>query len=733
MKIRTRLIVFLLFTSLSLGAQLPNGIVAPNFTAIDINGNTWTLYDLLDQGKSVVLFFGTTWSNTSWQYHQNGRLNQVYQQYGPSGTDEIIPFFIEVDDNTTNADLNGTGPNTQGNWVAGTLFPIIDSGASIGSLYALDDVPRVYTICPNRILSNGISYPTVQFKMVHDGCLLPGGTNNAGMLRYVDMPKEFCEDATFSPNVRFQNLGSAPMTSLSLQLLLNGNLTETRQWTGNLDLYQTAGIVFSPVTITNTTTVEVEISAVNGQPDDDPANDVLTADVSTGPIIATNFLKVEIKTDNFPREIYWEVVDDQGTVFHSGGNPGVFVGQLWAGAYLENQTVYHHDVALPADGCYEFIIYDFKNDGICCSGGQGYYRLKDVNNFIYLQGGLFTEPEHRPFRLSGASTIQNNATIRSYDGFKGDFCGGFSFIPMLKVQNIGANSINSMEIKAMVGTNTLQTFNWMGTMIPGEIQTVSMNPLSLSASGTVDFVIVKANQQPDTFLYQNKIGAIFYRRMPQTPSVTLEIRTDQWGYENYWQITNSAGDLIASGGNQSVGPNGGGLRVAEPTDPGAYPNFTTITEQISLPDDTNDCYTYLFVDDWGDGITNPGYMRITDDLGNLLFNYRPIGVSATLLLDGQFGPSAAAEQVQEASLLLSPNPVSEQLSIDFIVAKTGVHRLEVFSAIGSRMATIFEGSLPAGQHQQLLDVSGWRSGVYFLTMTGEDGAQVVRRFVVAGR
>lgn len=80
--------------ALPLNAQLPNGIVAPNFTATDINGNTWTLYDLLDQGKSVVLFFGTTWNNTSWQYHQNGRLNQVWNQYGPGGTDEIIAFAV---------------------------------------------------------------------------------------------------------------------------------------------------------------------------------------------------------------------------------------------------------------------------------------------------------------------------------------------------------------------------------------------------------------------------------------------------------------------------------------------------------------------------------------------------------------------------------------------------------------------------------------------------------------
>ena len=40
--------------SLTVSSQLPNGIIAPDFTATDLNGNSWHLYDLLDQGKSVV-------------------------------------------------------------------------------------------------------------------------------------------------------------------------------------------------------------------------------------------------------------------------------------------------------------------------------------------------------------------------------------------------------------------------------------------------------------------------------------------------------------------------------------------------------------------------------------------------------------------------------------------------------------------------------------------------------
>ena len=41
-------------------------------------------------------------------------------------------FFVEGDGSTNSADLNGTGSNTQGDWITGTPYPVIDD-ASIAS------------------------------------------------------------------------------------------------------------------------------------------------------------------------------------------------------------------------------------------------------------------------------------------------------------------------------------------------------------------------------------------------------------------------------------------------------------------------------------------------------------------------------------------------------------------------------------------------------------------------
>ena len=117
----TRFLTFLVgFTiSLSTFAQLPDGSIAPDFTATDINGVEHNLYTYLDSGYSVILNFSATWMSPSWSYFQEGTLQSIHETYGPNGTNEVRILWLESDDQTTDADLNGTG-NTAGDWVTGT-------------------------------------------------------------------------------------------------------------------------------------------------------------------------------------------------------------------------------------------------------------------------------------------------------------------------------------------------------------------------------------------------------------------------------------------------------------------------------------------------------------------------------------------------------------------------------------------------------------------------------------
>lgn len=82
--------------------------------------------------------------------------------------------------------------------------------------------------------------------------------------------------------------------------------------------------------------------------------------------------------------------------------------------------------------------------------------------------------------------------------------------------------------------------------------------------------------------------------------ITIDVATDAYGYEIYWQLVpsgNSCGTgTIFSGGNALVGCSGGSLQTQNP---GGYANNTTITEgPWCLTDGAS--YDIIFVDDWGD-------------------------------------------------------------------------------------------------------------------------------------
>ncbi|NRA12960.1 MAG: T9SS type A sorting domain-containing protein [Crocinitomicaceae bacterium] len=85
-------------------------------------------------------------------------------------------------------------------------------------------------------------------------------------------------------------------------------------------------------------------------------------------------------------------------------------------------------------------------------------------------------------------------------------------------------------------------------------------------------------------------------------AITVDVTTDAWGYEGYWEITptgNACGvGTIMAFGNTAVGCAGSG--VAAPADPGAYANNTTINENLGCLVVGN-CYDIHYVDDYGDG------------------------------------------------------------------------------------------------------------------------------------
>ena len=139
-------------------AQLPHGAAATDWTLDDTDGNTHHLFGYLNSGKSAILKFSATWCGPCWTYHQTHTLDNVYDAHGPGGTDEVRVFYIESSPSTNEACLfgpSGCSGGTQGDWSAGTSFPLIHlEGADLGipSQYGISFYPTLYAVSPDARL-----------------------------------------------------------------------------------------------------------------------------------------------------------------------------------------------------------------------------------------------------------------------------------------------------------------------------------------------------------------------------------------------------------------------------------------------------------------------------------------------------------------------------------------------------------------------------------------------------
>ena len=88
-------------------------------------------------------------------------------------------------------------------------------------------------------------------------------------------------------------------------------------------------------------------------------------------------LKLQVKTDNYGGETSWKLYGlDNKVVLEEDGS-----------VYPEGNSEYIKTYSVPS-GCYTFEIFDHYSDGLCCSNGEGSYKVF-YNGDLVQHGGKF--------------------------------------------------------------------------------------------------------------------------------------------------------------------------------------------------------------------------------------------------------------------------------------------------------------------------------------------------------
>jgi len=221
-------------------------------------------------------------------------------------------------------------------------------------------------------------------------------------------------------------------------------------------------------------------------------------------------------------------------------------------------------------------------------------------------------------------------------------CDTFIY-PVVYFLNRGNDTINNLQIE--YGLNGLfnNTVSWNGSLASDKIANQALPALALSANDTLFEARLKMNPSDQDSTNNHWSKAI--RANLDPVSVALTFKSDQYGYENRWEIVDQASQAVVVRG---------GPYVEAPTT-----NGITYRDSLCLYDG---CFQLRLFDAFGDGFNGPffgnGFFLLQNRLGDTLVfenNFSTAQKNYNFCVSKDV--SIAENQYSEIKLRVFPNPV----------------------------------------------------------------------------
>ena len=322
---------------------------------------------------------------------------------------------------------------------------------------------------------------------------------------------------------------------------------------------------------------------------------------------------------------------------------------------------------------------------------------------------------------------QNNAGIYEFKpGYDlPEICGNIGLTPSFQLTNLGYQPLTQADIRLRWNGTDVDHINWTGSLGLYEDTLISFAPPPVSAEGVISVQVSSINDNAgDDNNADNFRSAVFGDAAYfQSTELLLKIRTDDYGQETYWELRNESGQVVESGGNQLVGPDGGGkFPLGVTTGPGSLPSNTVVKDTLHVP--VPGCYSIHFVDAFGDGICcqyGNGYYRLFDlsdqstpvISGGLFTEYDRHG------LETGETTAVSASVGYESTLEVFPNPAAGQV---YFQPETEIWTdWTIYNLSGQAVSRSHARGLP--------DASGLPDGMYCLEIRQKSGV-LMKKLVV---
>lgn len=292
-------------------------------------------------------------------------------------------------------------------------------------------------------------------------------------------------------------------------------------------------------------------------------------------------------------------------------------------------------------------------------------------------------------------------------------CSG-TFVPMIKVRNNGNNSVTTFHVKYQVNNGTLNDYTWSGDMRTLQKATITLPAVTFTplTQNILTIYTANPNNVSDQYPKNDTLNYTFAAAPITSETLYFRLFTDNNPQQTTWDIKNSSGTVVASGGPYALSN-----------------HLYNSTIQVTSPD----CYSFTIYDAGGDGICctngNGTYILVDASNSNLIIAQ---GGSFGSSESGQFRIIGVGIESPEMNNVLSvyPNPFSGKTTISFYLTDQENVNFSVFNSTGQLVRSEEKGLLVSGKHEFVLESNGLAPGIYLLELRA--GSTVYTRKISIG-
>jgi hypothetical protein len=231
--------------------------------------------------------------------------------------------------------------------------------------------------------------------------------------------------------------------------------------------------------------------------------------------------------------------------------------------------------------------------------------------------------------------------------------------PTVLIRNSGSTNLTSVKIRYGIKNGIKEEFQWTGNLPPANNQQVELpvtNPDFWNPGPDSMYVfeveLLEPNQTADENAENNRMETPFKRVDTYTVSLTLEFRTNAVPQDNDYRIVNSKAETVLERSNMTANTL---YRDELMLPPGCY--------TLHVNDVSNDGLSFWFFPNNGSGI-----VRLLRKVNNVFIPVRQFNPDFGAGFQYDFviaGPVASDDPVSAMRLSIIPNPVTDDLQIEY--------------------------------------------------------------------